>query len=299
MDITRNQHTIASECRVEGTGYWSAKDVTVVMRPADANTGIRLIRNDLPGNPECPAHVSFRNDASLRTNLANGAAKFEMVEHLLAALYALEIDNCIVEVDSHELPGLDGSSQPFTDALVDAGLVIQAAERPRLVIDQMITVRDGDAWISASPTTAGQTQFGYELIFDRDQGIPNQSFSTTCTPRRFSLELSPCRTFVTESQAQSLHAKGIATHVGYEDLLVFGENGPINNQLHFPNECARHKTLDLIGDLALTGVELVGKFTSHRGGHQLNGKLSAALYQLALQKPGVKLYDTQGQRRAA
>ena len=111
MKHSRNQHSVASECRVSGRGYWTAKDVNVVIRPAGAGTGILLVRSDLPDRPRCLAHVCNRTDATLRTTLRQGRAEFQMVEHLMAALYAMEIDNCIVEIDSVDLPGLDGSSQ--------------------------------------------------------------------------------------------------------------------------------------------------------------------------------------------
>lgn len=285
MKLSRNQHTIASTCEVSGRGYWTAQDVRVVMRPAAKDTGIVLVRSDLPGSPSCPAHVSHRTDASLRTNLSRGDAKFEMVEHLMAALYSMEVDNCIVEIDSLELPGLDGSCKPFSDALASAGLVIQAAERKRLVIAQMITLRDGDCWITASPVVNGISHFGYQLEFDHPCEIASQSHGFSLSPHRFVRDIAPARTFVTKPQADALHSKGVAKHVTYRDLLVFGDDGPIDNELRFPNECARHKSLDLVGDLALAGVELVGKFISHRGGHQLNGKLAAALHQLAVQTP--------------
>ncbi|MCA9138987.1 MAG: UDP-3-O-[3-hydroxymyristoyl] N-acetylglucosamine deacetylase [Planctomycetales bacterium] len=283
MNLSRNQHTIASSCQLSGRGYWTAKEVQVVMHPAPVDTGIVLVRSDLPDRPSCPAHVSHRTDAKLRTNIAQGSAKFEMIEHLMAALYAMEIDNCIVEIDGIEFPGLDGSSKPYIDTLAGAGLIIQAAERPRLVIDQLITLREGSSWISAAPVPLGTSHFGYQLAFDQPGVIANQSYGFSCTPIRFSRDVAPARTFVSEDQAKALRARGIASHVSYSDLLVFGENGPIENEVRFKNECARHKALDLVGDLALVGVELIGKFISYRGGHSLNGRMANALHELAIQ----------------
>jgi UDP-3-O-acyl N-acetylglucosamine deacetylase len=253
------------------------------MRPAPADTGILLVRSDLPGRPSCPASIGHRTDAKLRTNVSRGDAKFEMIEHLMAALYAMEVDNCIVEISGLELPGLDGSSKPYIDALSGAGLIIQAAERPRLVIEQLITLREGSSWISASPVATGVGHFGYQLAFDQPGPISNQNYGFSCTPVRFSRDVASARTFVTEEQAKSLHARGVAKHVSCHDLLVFGDDGPIDNEVRFPNECARHKALDLVGDLALVGVELVGKFVSRRGGHSLNGRMAKALYDLAIQ----------------
>ncbi|MEM6470633.1 MAG: UDP-3-O-acyl-N-acetylglucosamine deacetylase [Planctomycetota bacterium] len=279
----RNQHTIATACEVSGRGYWTARPVRVVMRPAPVGTGIVLVRSDLPDDPSCPALVSYREAARLRTNLVRGKARFQMVEHVLAALYALEIDNCIVEVDSEEFPGLDGSSGAYVSALCEAGIVIQAACKDQFILQQVITLREGDCWLMAAPTTGSVTKFGYQLVFDSAGEIPNQSFTTECTPERFRHEVGSARTFVTERQAMDLQNRGVATHVQYNELLVFGEDGPIGNELRYSNECARHKTLDLIGDLSLAGVELIGKFTSYRGSHHLNGRMAQAIHELATQ----------------
>ena len=280
MNVSRNEHTIAARCKVTGRGYWSGKRVTVKMNPASAGTGIVLVRTDVPGHPTCPAVATYRHDTALRTVLQHKAAKFQLVEHLMAALYAMEIDNCIVEIDTEELPGLDGSSGPYVEALQSAGLIIQASEKSRVVITEPLTVRNGDSWIHATPNESGQANFEYRLSFDDHGPIAAQQFRFKCSPSRFAREVASARTFVTQSQAEQLKSQGIAAHVSYQDLLVFGDDGIIDNQLRFENECARHKTLDLIGDLALTGVQLVGNFVSHRGGHNLNGQLAQKLLQM-------------------
>ena len=299
MNLSRNQHTIASACEVVGQGYWSSRQVRVVIHPAPADTGIQLVRTDLPDRPCCPAHIAHRRDAKLRTNIGRDAARFEMVEHLMAALYAMEIDNCVVEIDACELPGLDGSSQPYVEVLSEAGLVIQASERPRLVIDQLITLREGNSWITASPIQAGGGHFGYQLAFDQPGPIHNQNFGFTCTPIRFARDVASARTFITKQQAEVLQSQGIATHVSYEDLLVFDAHGPVDNELRFKNECARHKSLDLVGDLALVGVDLIGKFISYRGGHRLNGRMALALYELAVQSRSSQTSQWRSDRHAA
>ncbi|OYP34691.1 UDP-3-O-acyl-N-acetylglucosamine deacetylase [Rhodopirellula sp. MGV] len=296
MKFSRNQHTIASTCVVSGRGYWSAKEVSVVMHPAPLDTGIRLVRSDLPGNPGCEATVINRSDANLRTNIESGDASFQMIEHLMAALYALEIDNCIVEIDGEELPGLDGSSKPYVDALSHAGLIVQAAQRKRLVIQQVITLREGSSWITASPVPTGISHFGYQLAFDCDGPIAEQSYGFSCTPINFTREVAPARTFVTLEQANALHQRGVARHVGFNELLVFGDDGPVENELKYRNECARHKALDLVGDLSLVGCELVGKFISHRGGHSLNGRMAKALYELAVQQ---QRYESDSRQKQA
>ncbi len=281
MIPSRNQHTIAASCRISGRGYWSGKEVGVAMHPAPVDAGVCFVRTDIAAEPRCQAHVDARSDARLRTNIQQGNAQFQMIEHLMAALYALEIDNCIVEVDGEELPGLDGSAAAYVDALRHAGLIVQAGTRRTLVIQQTLRVGNGSGWIEASPSRGGKACFEYQLSFDGASPIGNQSYRVELNPRRFVRELASARTFVTAAQAKEIRAAGLASHVSNQDLLVIGDGGPIDNQYRFTNECARHKTLDLIGDLALAGIDLVGNFVSFRGGHQLNGLLASQLAQLA------------------
>ncbi len=284
MRSSRNEHTIAVPCEVRGRGYWSGQDVRVTINPAPLGTGIRLVRTDLPSRPECLASVEHREDASLRTNLVCGDAKFQMVEHLIAALAALEIDNCRVELDAEELPALDGSSLGYVKPLVRAGLIVQAKTRRRLVIHDRYRIGTLDGWVEAKPSLDGESYFEYQLSFDDETPIRPQAFGIELTPDRFLREIASARTFVTASQAEQIRAAGHASHVTNQDLLVIGDTGPVDNQYRYNNECARHKTLDLIGDLALAGVELIGRFTSYRGGHRLNGQVAKQLAQLAAQQ---------------
>ena len=281
VNPSRNEHTIAVSCEVSGRGYWSGREVRVVIHPASLGTGVRLIRSDLPSVPVCDASVSQRYDASLRTNLADGEASFQMVEHLMAALYALEIDNCICEINAEELPSLDGSSFGFVEQLSNAGLIVQAAPRKRLVIRDRIRIGTMGGWVEAVPSRAGESYFEYQLSFDDQTPIAPQAFGVDLTPDRFMREVASARTFVTKDQADQIRGSGLASHVTNQDLLVIDQNGPIENEYRFKNECARHKTLDLIGDLALVGVDLIGRFTSFRGGHNLNGQLALKLAEMA------------------
>ena len=299
VNPSRNEHTIAVSCEVSGRGYWSGKEVRVIVHPAALGTGVRLIRSDLPAIPVCEALVSRRYDASLRTNLANGEAKFQMVEHLMAALYALEIDNCICEINAEELPSLDGSSFEFVEQLGSAGLIVQAAPRQQLIIRDRYRIGTMDGWVEAVPAHAGESYFEYQLSFDDQTPIAPQAFGLELTPDRFIREVASARTFVTKAQADQIRESGLAAHVTNQDLLVIGPEGPVENKYRFRNECARHKTLDLIGDLSLAGVDLIGRFTSFRGGHNLNGQMASQLAELAAQGQ----HDTQSaflkQRKAA
>lgn len=276
----RNEHTIASPCDVAGRGYWSGKHVRLRFLPAPGGTGIVFVRSDLRGQPQCPARVEFANGVQFRTNLQNGEARFTMVEHVMAALAGLEIDNCYVEADAEEMPGLDGSSYDYVAALQSAGLVIQAMLKPQLVIDQPVKIQLDDATIEITPSKDRTAFFGYRLAYDCASSIHDQNFYFELTPRQFVRQIASSRTFVTLEQAEQLRAAGIAAHVSNQELLVIGPDGPIGNAFRFSNECARHKTLDLIGDLALVGVDLIGQVRSDRGGHRINGLLAQQLSEM-------------------
>ena len=278
----RNEHTIAAECEVAGRGYWTGIPVQVRFRPAEAGSGIRFVRTDLHGAPWCDANAQYSCGQSMRTNLRRDNATFQMVEHVMGALYALEIDNCIVETDAEEMPGLDGSSGPYVNALQTVGMVMQAAARKRYIVDRVFRIGEQKSWIEVSPSQGECASFEYRLDYGDTSPIAAQTCSHLLTPINFCRELACARTFVTADQAASLRASGIGTHVTNQDLVVFDIDGSvIENQLRYPNECARHKTLDLIGDLAMAGVDLVGKFVSFRGGHQLNGQMAAMLAKFA------------------
>ena len=278
----RNEHTIAAECEVTGRGYWSGIPIRVRFRPSAACSGIRFVRVDLPGMPFCLANSQFSTSHSMRTNLASGNAAFQMVEHVMAALYALEIDNCVVETDAEEMPGLDGSSNAFVDALQSVGLVMQAAARKRYIVDRVMRVGDAASWIEVSPSRRGCASFEYRLDYTGASPIPRQACYHLLTPNNFCRELASARTFVTAAQAQQLRDNGVGAHVTNSDLVVFDDDGSVvGNKLRYDNECARHKVLDLIGDLAMAGVDLVGEFVSFRGGHRLNGELASMLAKFA------------------
>lgn len=255
--------------------------MTLRFLPAPAGSGVRFLRSDLPGRPSCPAHASCSLNQPFRTGLSRGTASLAMVEHVMAALYALEIDNCTVEADSEEMPGLDGSSAPLTAVLQEVGMIVQAAARKRYIVDRTFRVGDDAAWVTASPSSGGRAIFEYHLDYGATGPIAPQQYRGTLTPHGFCRDLAPARTFITEAQADAFRAQGFGSHVGDGDLLIFDDRGVRNNTLRFPDECARHKTLDLIGDLALSGIELIGRFVSYRGGHRLNGELARQLSHFA------------------
>jgi len=268
----RHQHTIATPVEIEGFGYWSGQDVRVEFRPAEIDTGIVFVRSDLGRPCEIPARVANRVEIPRRTNLNAGGATVEMVEHVMAAVAGLRIDNCQIWVNRAEMPGCDGSSQPFVDVLTRAGRVRQPAPRPVLVIAETIGIGDSDCWVEARP--ADQPGLAIQYTLDYGPGpIGRQTYSLTVSPQSFRQQLAGARTFLLQEEAQWLQNQGLGRRVTCHDLLVFGLRGPIDNPLRFPDECVRHKTLDLIGDLALSGCDICGRIVGYRSGHRLNSQL--------------------------
>ena len=262
---------------MQGVGYWSGRDVRVEFRPAPADTGIIFVRADLEGCPRVPATVEHRVETPRRTVLRRDRASVEMIEHIMAALAGLQVDNCELWVDQPEMPGCDGSCLPFVEVLRAAGVVEQAVARRRRAIRRVIHLGDEKSWIEARPCRSDKMVLRYELDYGSGNPIGRQSLEISLSPRHFHLNLAPSRTFVLESEAAAIKAQGLGGRTTCKDLLVFGPRGPIDNQLRFPDECVRHKMVDMVGDLALAGCDLVGRFVAYRSGHRLNAELVRAI----------------------
>lgn len=276
MYPTRNQRTLAKPAVVEGIGYWSGQDVRVEFRPAPADTGIVFVRTDLSGCPRVPALLANRTETPLRTTLCCDGVGVDMIEHVMAALAGLRIDNCQVWVDRREMPGCDGSSLPVVEALDSAGVVEQDAPRSQKIIRKPIRLGDEQNWIEARPCCSGKTILQYEMDYGPRNPIGHQTLEVVLSVDCFRNELAPSRTFVMEQEAAAFRARGLGMRATCRDLLVFGPEGPIDNRLRFPDECVRHKLLDMVGDLALAGCDLVGRFLAYRSGHRLNAQMVRA-----------------------
>lgn len=245
----------------------------VEFRPAEVGSGIVFVRGDLVGCPRIKAEVASRVEVPRRTSLRCGEANVEMVEHIMAALGGLGVDNCEVWVDQPEMPGCDGSAEPFVLALDAAGIVRQGVARPVRVVRQFLRLGDERSWFEARPPLAESTVLKYHLDYGPDSPISRQICELTLTPDFFRRELAPCRTFMLKAEADWLQSQGLGERASCRDLLVFGDNGPIENQLRFPDECVRHKILDMVGDLTLAGCQLVGRFSAYRSGHRMNAEM--------------------------
>ena len=277
MKTLRKQRTISRPAEVTGFGYWSGKDVRVEFLPAPPQSGIVFVRGDLDRPRRIPVAVEHRIEVPRRTALAADGAQVEMVEHILAALYGLSIDNCEIWVDGPEMPGCDGSALPFVAALDAVGAVEQPALRRRLVVTDVTRVGDDDCWIEARPFPAGRLSLKYKLDYGQNNPIGKQAIEVALSAASFRQELAPARTFILQEEADWLRQRGLGTRVTNQDLLVFGPDGVLDNELRFDNECVRHKALDLLGDLSLAGFDLAGQFIAYKSGHRLNAELVKVL----------------------
>ena len=266
----RNQNTIAEDVTLTGFGFWTGKDVTLRFRPAPPNSGLAFIRKDLPGNPRIPARVEFRTDKPRQTSLMCKEVGVDMVEHVLAALYGLQIDNCEIWTDQPEMPGFNGSSQVFVDALRDTKIVAQPAKRNIRVVTRAFYIGNDETYMIATTNQHGNCEFQYTLVPAATYPIQTQRYRLEITKENFCKELAPTRTFLAKYEADELLAKGLCQRVTPQNVLVLTESGPMENSFRYDNECARHKMLDMVGDFALLGSDLVGTFESFRGGHTLN-----------------------------
>jgi len=235
-----------------------------------------FVRTDCHPHVRIPLNISRRVDAFARTNLAIGGVAAEMVEHVASALAGLGIDCCEVCIDACELPGLDGSAMPYVEALGAGGVEVLGAPSRPVVVTETVRVAEGDAWIEASPPTHDGLTVDYTLEHQHPV-IGFQHVVVEVTPESFRSELAAARTFVTSEEAERLNAAGLGRHVTRGELLVFGEAGLEDNTLRWPDECARHKALDLVGDLMLAGRPVHAVVRACRSGHRLNARLVRSL----------------------
>jgi UDP-3-O-[3-hydroxymyristoyl] N-acetylglucosamine deacetylase len=273
-DDTRPQRTLARPAQVSGFGLFSGADVTVRFLPAPEHHGVAFQRIDLPDQPRIPALIRYVQPGLRRTVLARGPAEVHTVEHVLAALAGLQVDNCLVQLTAGEPPNGDGSSDHFVAALLDAGFRDQSAPRHVHVIDRTehVALPGGQGSITLGPANDGRLQITYDLDYP-GTAVGRQSCTLTASPTAFVSLLSFARTFVFDPEVAGLRAQGLGLRATTRDLVVFGEHGPVDNALRADNECARHKALDCIGDFALLGCDLAGTIHCRQSGHALNHEL--------------------------
>lgn len=283
--------TIARDAQpIVGVGLFTARPSTLTFRPAPVGTGLCFRRTDLPGSPITPAlhtHVvpQDRRTVLVATPGDANSPGVQTVEHVLSALVALGITDAFMDIAGIEAPIADGSSQPFVGALLAAG--VQSLDQPIVpfVITEPITLYFGPSRVQALPLDAAATEYTYHLEYPPGSPIAPQSASITIPFDRsgsaaYAAEVAPARTFSTAQEAQAARQMGLFAHLTPRDMLVIGPDGPIENSYRFPNEPARHKLLDLIGDLALAGQPIQGRIIATRTGHAQNHALAAKIAAL-------------------
>ena len=267
------QSTIQKSVSVEGIGLHTGAKVRLRLKPAPPNSGIIFVRVDLPGQPKIPANINYVIDLTRRprrTSVGFGDIEIHTIEHLMATLSCLGVDNLIVESNGNELPGLDGSALPFVELVRNAGIEKQDFPRKIFHVKESLWIHEDDAYIVVVPDD--EFRISYTLSYDHPL-LKSQFFSHPVNEQSFQREIAPGRTFCLQREAEELRSQGLGKGANYENTVVVGEKGVIQNKLRFRDEFVRHKVLDLIGDLYLLGYQIRGHVIAVRSGHQLNIKL--------------------------
>lgn len=295
FDLHDYQTTLRSRVSLSGIGVHSGKPVGVHFSPADPDTGVVFLANDENGGMrEIRALVAEIGATDLCTVLGDPkGVHVATVEHLLAALSALGIDNVLVEIDGHEVPILDGSAVMFVEAFDQAGIAQQSVKRRYIRIVKPVRIDSGASWAEFHPYDG--TRFEVEIDFE-SPAIGRQFYTADITPELFRRDIARARTFGFMKDVERLWASGHALGSSLENTVVIGDDGRVVNMegLRAPDEFARHKMLDAMGDLALAGARFIGRFRSYRGGHRVN---AAALRRLLSDRAAFEIVETTRRER--
>ncbi len=276
------QQTIAKEIELSGKGLFKGQPTKVRFKPALPDTGIVFLRAQNDKLLQVAALIDNVVPRLRRTALQNGSFSVDLVEHCLSAAYGLGIDNLIVQTQASELPGLDGSSEPYAKAMLAGGIVQQNVDRRIFKLTEPLFVSQGSASIAALPCDDPNLTILCELEYRAIPGLGRQVYSFTADPARYMKDLARARTFLFEPEVPQYQQQGIGKHLTHADILVISSSGkPIGNRLRFPDELIRHKVADLLGDLALLGRPLQARIVAHRSGHTLAHQLVRKLRRLA------------------
>ncbi|HSN13472.1 MAG TPA: UDP-3-O-acyl-N-acetylglucosamine deacetylase [Anaeromyxobacteraceae bacterium] len=264
-----NQRTVAKRVTATGIGLHSGHPVTLTLAPAPADAGVTFVRMDL--SVEIPARNENVLDTRLNTTVGIGNARVSTVEHVMAALQGMGIDNCRVEVDGPEMPVLDGSAAPFVCLIKEAGVQALRAGRRFVIIDRPVEIRDGDKLARLEPSDAFRVSFTAD--FDHPL-ITNQTLELTISDRTFEREIARARTFCFRRDIEKMQSMGLAKGGSLENAVVVDDFSIVNPEgLRYADEFVRHKVLDAVGDLALLGLPVVGALTAVKSGHAMNQAL--------------------------
>ncbi len=262
------QRTLVGSACCSGVGVHSGRRVRLEIHPAPPNHGIKFKRTDIPESPLIPAIFSRVVDTSLATVIGQDGCIVSTIEHLMAAFSGLEIDNALVEIDSYELPILDGSAVPLTRLIKEAGVKEQNARRIYFVVTAPIVLQENGKSAAIYPDS--HRRISYTISFKHPL-VNRQSFSVTVTPDEFESEIAPARTFGFLHEIEYLKRLGLARGGSLENAVVLDGETILNpDGLRFPDEFVRHKILDSIGDFSLLGIPILGRIEIHKSGHEFN-----------------------------
>jgi UDP-3-O-[3-hydroxymyristoyl] N-acetylglucosamine deacetylase len=270
-DMDSHQQTLARLVRCTGIGLHSGKEVSLTIKPAPPNHGIKFVRTDLVHKPVISAH--FRNviDTSLATTLGTDGVIVSTIEHLMATFAGVSTDNALVEVDGYEAPIMDGSAGPFTELLKKGGIKAQSAERYMFVVKKPIELAEEDKKVGLYPSDT--LKITCSIDFDHPL-LRNQSFSVSLVDGLFEREICRARTFGFLNEVEYLKRNGFARGGSLQNAVVIDRDTIMNPEgLRYKNEFVRHKILDCIGDLSLLGMPIIGHIVAHKSGHALNHAL--------------------------
>ncbi len=271
------QQTIGHAVSCSGVGVHSGKKANLTIKPAPANHGIRFVRTDLPGTPMISALFNQVVDTSLATVIGSDGCIVSTIEHLMAALSALGIDNAIIELDAYEMPIMDGSAGPFFELLEHAGLEEQEADRCFFIINEAFELREGDKFVGAYPH-AGR-KLSCTIEYDHPL-IQTQSITVDLDEQVFGKEIASARTFGFMHEVEMMKRFGLARGGNLDNAIVIDREDVLNpGGLRFADEFVRHKLLDCIGDFSLLGMPIVGHLVTHRSGHAFNHAFLENLFQ--------------------
>lgn len=267
----RFQQTIGSVVSCSGVGLHSGQPVTLTLRPAPPNTGIVFVYRQGAEETLLPAAVSNRVPTELCTAVSVNGHQVKTIEHLMAALVGMEVDNVYAEVDAGEIPVLDGSASPFVRLIRTAGVIPQTRRQSYVKITQPIEVIDGARRVRIEPSST--PRITYSIHYDHPL-IQTQSYTHTCSVLAFEQEIANARTFGFLHEVEALWARGLGKGGTLDNTVVLSEEGVVNRSgLRFPNEFVRHKVLDLMGDIALLGFPFIGHIVAERSGHAMHTRL--------------------------
>jgi len=288
-----NQKTIERPFSIEGVGLHTGEHVSLTVKPAPVNTGVIFIRKDLADTPSIRAEIDYLLDVEKyprRSSISNGNVHIHTIEHLMSAIYGIGLDNLIVEINGNECPGLDGSSVVFVEKFLESGIVEQNEPKKFYKVKEPVYISENSSHIVALPSET--FKISYTLDYPNSL-IKSQYASFEISPDLYASEIAPARTFCLQEEVEKLKMIGLGKGSDFNNTVVIGKDGVINNKFRFPNEPVRHKICDLIGDIALLGVPIKAHIIGIRSGHALNTRLVKGLKNLIQREKVSAVYSSE------